>query len=133
MRTKYYTPNIDEFNADFEFQMNNDDTWVDCKMKPEIIKDIVQSDRTRVKYLDADDIINLGFKLVSENNSTNEKIATFVRANNTVKGTHFLEVNLHYSADEPLVNINYRDTLLIDRLNIKNVSELKFILNRLCL
>lgn len=74
MENKYYTPEIEEFHVGFEFEM--DDTWGGWKkliLTDEMLKGNVMIGlgsgnervpyyhKTRVKYLDREDIESLGF------------------------------------------------------------------------
>ncbi len=75
MENKYYTPEIEEFHVGFEFEM--DDTWggwMPLTLTEELLKNPSVSLgsgndrtnyylRTRVKYLDREDIKELGFEL----------------------------------------------------------------------
>jgi hypothetical protein len=77
---KYYTPTIEEFHVGFEFEM--DDTWggwVKLTLTKELLKNPLVSigsgnDRmpyyykTRVKYLDKEDIESLGFNYSATRN-----------------------------------------------------------------
>jgi len=71
---KYYTPTIEEFHVGFEFESEVDSemfqvkkgTWTKLYMTTDMMKDLVLNDdvweNVRVKYLDKEDLEELGFK-----------------------------------------------------------------------
>jgi hypothetical protein len=85
MNDKYYIPDISEFYFGFEYQTNYDrkgdwrtfifdsfNEYVDVGMDGELYEYTLQSEidsgEIRVKYLDREDIENLGFKKMEKNN-----------------------------------------------------------------
>jgi len=139
MENKYYTPSIEEFYVGFEYEGReaNSYEWNQLKFDAELdelesnpyinIEYLLQDDNLRVKYLDKEDIENLGFKY--------EKHYTFKKY-----------INNKYNKTKTLIRIEYdwnnHSNVLIEFYNqnnftngmsfiIKNKSELKILLKQL--
>lgn len=118
---KYYIPAIQEFKHGFEFQSFMDGKWQDCVLElgdegltvsvVEKIKREISENKIRVKYLDEQDILDLGFYNRGFNSYSDGlihiEITTSISDNLTI---HRLEPN---SAEISIVGI------------FKNKSELK--------
>jgi hypothetical protein len=67
MQDKHYTPSKEEFHIDFEYEyyMEEHDKWqISHPSTFERLDEHIKKSKTRVKYLDIDDILSLGWKYV---------------------------------------------------------------------
>lgn len=91
--SKYYTPEIEEFHVEFEFEQNYDlvltieervqqeSTWYPkiFEVKDfEFIEHLIKTEFVRVKHLDKEDIESLGWKLIKTGNGFSSKALIFV-------------------------------------------------------
>ena len=135
MQNKYYVPSIEEFRVGFEYEEKSSGLWTKqiynesspilnaqildeygCKL--DTIKDYIEQEQVRVKYLDTSDIESFGFSHIGalwfENIEKSYRIRKW-------KGN---EVDIYkWLGDE--------DSTLIFRGKIKNKSELKVLLKQL--
>ncbi len=134
MKNKYYTPTKEEFHIGFEYEVKDylddqDKTMIDwipfTIMDGEEIQDMIDetkhdSERFRVKYLDKDDIEDLGFIP-----STNEKHLYYLGD---------VSLQLH---NNNCLTIRYNNKFnnewrtAVEFIVIKNKSELKVLLKQL--
>jgi hypothetical protein len=64
MENNYYTPSIEEFHVGFEFEVNCDNDWIKESLysnEQVNVLPFMNTNNIRVKYLDKEDIENLGF------------------------------------------------------------------------
>lgn len=68
MKEKYYTPNIEEFHVGFEFEKTDPiipGTWdkkvIEYGIHMRYLETSISAGTIRVKYLDEDDLLDLGF------------------------------------------------------------------------
>jgi hypothetical protein len=120
---KFYTPEINEFHVGFEFEVSVEDTGFHKRTwdeKSEGQHLMLESGNTRVKYLDQEDIENLGFEKV-ENARKGWTIYT--------SDTHNIRIR---NGEERFLRIFLSDGGLFGearfRGTIKNKSELKTVL-----
>lgn len=135
---KYYTPHIDEFYVGFEYEtlttkVNIDDSlgeqeWIKLKFpdySPNLLE--ITNYPNRVKYLDTNDIISLGFDLIGEG----KELKIFRRIINEKHNPILVEIRLNYEGDFPIISIFEGNDILINSITCYNKSELKWMLNRL--
>lgn len=154
-KEKYYTPKLEEFHVGFEFEFNGIDnnwrqlgfskekvlnsnefnmytlSWVDKVFKSE---DVIK-EHLRVKYLDLEDIESLGWELICPAKSKNSCSLYQWNKAYDYEGSD-LEIKWHishYSDNKLIIHNNqyYDSEVVIFSGNIKNKSELKFIMNSL--
>lgn len=137
---KYYTPDIEEFHLGFEYQKTDyPDVWYNGKVDLYSLSDIrtllnqtkkddngkVVDSRVRVKYLDEEDILSLGF-------IKNDPILNTYDLNEFVISTHnkiFHDTNTVVTLYSGYV-ITKKGRLIFEGV-IKNKSELKVLLKQL--
>lgn len=120
---KCYTPSIEEFHVGFEYEKECNGQWVNITLtKPEYlswlmdeIEQWINIDRVRVKYLDQEDIISVGFTLVDDYDDVGQ--ATFEKGEWFVIWTRDA-TEIHYGEDMVFCG------------KVKNKSEFKRILNQ---
>lgn len=120
---QYYTPTPDEFYNGFEYYYDTDKSTIFHNDFDEINFDY---SLTKVKLLDVNDIIDLGFTI----RSTSDGITHLFKNVPSNQPKYF---NLFFESinDLPHVTItDMRDSQLVFQLHLKNKSELKWILNR---
>jgi hypothetical protein len=123
--SKYYTPNIDEFCSGFEYEIFNE-KWIPAEVSYQY--SFEESDnKVRVKYLDVDDLVHLGFQLYGENNN----VKVFRKMIENIKISSFIEIHYSLVGSEPFVSIFENEIVRLDSCFVKNKHELKFLLNRL--
>lgn len=122
--TKYYTPTKDEFFDGFKFETLAGEKFIESYYNTSW-GDVDASDY-RVKFLDNEDIINLGFRITeSLGNKT-----VFEKNVISVKPTYY-KLFFDTENDVPYVElIDMYNNVLLGRVHIKNISELKWLLNR---
>jgi len=137
METKYYTPDISEFFVGFEYEELFPDKWKHVYMDIFELEgcnldSMIYSKDLRVKYLDKEDIEELGFEGNESNSVYFSKKDCLTSA-----GTNFLDCRLvHWFGKENRELDIYAvygkdDENLIFRGIIKNKSELKKLLKQL--
>ncbi len=123
---KYYTPTQDEFFDGFQFQKNIDNEWTNG-IQLYTLKDPVHLESYRVKYLDIDDIKDLGFTIKHEvpdeytvlyKNIIAPQPFYYVLIFREENGLPFIELNDMYNHP------------LMAKIHIKNRNELEWLLNR---
>lgn len=126
---KYYTPTIDEFHVGFEFERREleelygeitySDKWIEHEYDKDTSLDYLNMTMTnsRVKYLDKEDIKELGFKTIIKNNMI------YCQYGNE-------DIYLDYNLDTNYCKIHTMDDILFLGF-IKNKSELKVLLKQL--
>ena len=160
--SNYYTPDISEFHVGLWYQFYTfDNEWVDCKMGYEPIeiknsfiistkgyesfplfnemKEYLQNrlDRIRVKYLDRQDIEELGFKVSNEPNSEvyldSGELSILqtidVKDNKLFYIVYYIKT-INGVRRKHTISILKKDKLVF-RGDIKNKSELKTLLKQL--
>lgn len=124
----YYTPSLDEFHSGFVFEEKVNNEWAKKIFKQQTLFDILN---TRVKYLDEDDILDLGFRR-SANMDGN--VLIFRKDLLSATSTRYVVMELTYIFNEPFVSLfDDQNEVILFEMNIKNVNELKWILNRYAL
>lgn len=122
--SRYYTPTIDEFCDGFEFETRIDDNWIPSDYCISV-KEYELSD-LRVKYLDADDLKDLGFSL---KNNVND-VLTF-RKNVVGENILYYDVILSHIGNMSMIEIrSMKNEVILSKIHIKNKHELKWILSR---
>lgn len=139
MENKYYTPSIEEFNVGFryewrfdpkEFWKSGEATWIkkeynQCFIEnPDTPCQNINENDIRVKYLDREDIEELGWCFVRE--IFNSKLDEYVHPNEGESGRTlrvYKDINdfIKYGVD---IGIGYMD-FYGESYNIKNYNELK--------
>ena len=77
MKNKYYTPTVEEFHVEFEYEEKDGPNWIkrithkDFLFEAEVMSDEIREGLIRVKYLDKEDIISLGFENIKIDSKTN--------------------------------------------------------------
>lgn len=147
MDNKYYTPELEEFHPGFEFEYLYGDTWYKHNLDggPIIHKELDQFKDDlmkiahavcRVKYLDEQDFIDLGFNIDKEYKDpfigkTNRYYKVDEYGFNTGQ-----EISFHYFQNKRLVMKlshygSWSDGSKEFQIEIKNKSELKKLLTQL--
>ena len=128
MENKYYTPQIEEFRAGFEYIFKHENGDVLCVYGGDgpwdwdtldEIKDCLNRDLIKIKLLDSEDIESLGF---SNYIPPHEYDHTWSKDN--------YELKCWFNKELPIVRI-LEYGIIIFHCNIKNKSELKVLLNQL--
>lgn len=123
-KEKYYTPKIEEFHVGFEYQYKNKNKWLKTIFQDG--RSVEYHEEQRVKYLDKEDIRDLGWLLMKEDKEIdyysfkkdkNELIINFLDSyfGITVTIFYYINNNTRYSFSTP----------------IKNKSELKKLMKQL--
>lgn len=120
---KFYTPSIDEFHHGMLYQELVDNEWKPMKFKLNILPDIFD---TRIKYLDEEDITELGFRF--ERKTRYGKI--FIKEVMSVSSIGFVELHFVVRSGEPFVSLFQDEMPIFSEINIKNISELKWLMTR---
>lgn len=158
MENKYYTPSIEEFHVGFEYETkisSNHDEWMAIKIispnqslslcgtyRDDWELELVRVDETRVKYLDKEDIEELGFVKRTKDEwigwrdyslgAISGKIGYFLKATlHKPRMDDIYKIYLHrYLDDDTKIEpkVNEGESELVYKGKIKNKSELKFIL-----
>lgn len=121
--SKYYTPTQDEFYYGFSCEALDD--------RAEYVPYTYLSHQTqltdfRVKYLEPSDILDLGFVIQRES----DNVTVFIK-NVIGERPDYYILHLMYENGLPFVEIlNMYNVVLLSRIHIKNVHEIKWILNR---
>ena len=133
MESKYYTPEIEEFHVGFEYEYfdGTDDNEkllfeINGKIPLEIIKNWIQNNKVRVKYLDKKDIERLGFIQITDD-CFNFPIKEFRGRLNQEVRILVRDTILIYLAME----IGDKDNIVLFTGTIKNKSELKKLMQQL--
>lgn len=148
MVSKYYIPHIDEFHIGFEYEIfqkgdTTDEKWLSLMpietedkwykatypdpylgYRLDKMKDHYQM---RTKYLDADDIISLGFDLFAEGKG----VKVFRTLINEKHEPELVELTLIYEGDFPIISILQSMKPVVIDMTCLNKSELKWLLQRL--
>jgi hypothetical protein len=130
MRSKYYTPKIEEFHIGFEYEWKNpDDTdWTKESSPSEITPENYeeQAQGLRVKFFDKEDILNLNFQQISDD-CYNLDVAHFRGLQNQEVRILVRESVIIYLA----MNSEDKDNIVLFAGNIKNKSEFRVLLKQL--
>lgn len=128
---KYYTPTIDEFRDGFKFEMTDlfTDIWKERKYSygHKLPEDML---RLRVKYLDFEDIVELGFTHEEKDGNVDLFYKIFSLSDDIAS------LGLEYINDIPVITLwkdrtgNSSWDFIVKQLHIKNINELEWILNR---
>ena len=136
MYDKYYTPTIEEFHIGFEyelfldsadigFQWNKMDMDTSELLPLSNIEELLERHKVRVKYLDIDDLNEIGFKHIG--GKLLRDVGQLFVFNN---GRYFVHVNYTRFSDRCVLKIetsvfeNSVRTLVVHSIGIKNKSEL---------
>ena len=131
---RYYTPDFDEICVGLEMESHEDprseDGWVSFTVQKEDIADLMREDSDvdyRVKYLDHDDIVSLGFKLVTDNEYVSDKTYLGLGTGDDAK------LHIHYYLNSAAIwfRSNRGDEYTMFDGWIKNKFELKKILKQI--
>jgi hypothetical protein len=120
---KYYTPTADELHDGFKYQIKSGEEWKDSFMK----YDTFILPLYRVKYLDIDDIKELGFTIKKEMPD-----CTYLSKNIVSEKLPFYYL-LIFRLENELPFIEIQDMYnhpVMAKVHIKNKSELQWLLNR---
>jgi hypothetical protein len=144
---RHYIPHIDEFHVGFEYEViqkaekydPNILTTFPVNAEEQIFKytfpdpyigfnteKLLKNCNVRVKFLDADDIISLGFQFAGET----KDYQLFTMLTNLGQGPNLIELSLNYYGDFPVVTMSDDKEILVDRIICLNKSELKWLLTR---
>jgi len=134
MKNKYYSPNIEELRFGFECELKNnadaqqrfDKYKLDSILLPIALK--VKSSGIRVKYLDREDIENLGFKITHEETKPyGYYLQGFLKYNN-----YKLELWYAFLTRNDKIYISLKDSHYNGntKVYIKNKSELEKLLKQ---
>lgn len=141
---KYYTPEIEEFHAGFEYEyftknwVNNKYQLTWCKLKFNKDEDFnvsiddtayfIETNQIRVKYLDDEDVISLGFNQITHDCFNLDVPLYRGREKQEVRLIIRQTVLIYLAQDE-----KYKDTDTTNLFTgtIKNKSELKRLLKQL--
>jgi hypothetical protein len=137
--SKYYTPSIEEFHVGFEIEVNVEGAWFPIKYminfkqgegRPTILDTYNDLKAIRVKYLDKEDILNLGWEVAIE--FDNPKM--FIQTNNDGDEFQLLFDSLKGEDKSKGIGITiYSDAALNFSGYVKNKFELKKIMQMLCI
>lgn len=135
MNSKYYTPTIEEFHVEFEFEVqglkDNEVIWQSISAKNISALTLVDRMTTRVKYLDKEDIEECGWKFVEKSDILKFK----QKEPYDYKGTeHEVFWNLWFYDDNRVIIHNgllYDSEVTLFTGRIKNKSELKRLMKQL--
>jgi hypothetical protein len=137
--SKYYSPEIEEFHVGFEFECSNGyKKWVKRTFNNgECAEQYCYEEDGRVKYLDADDIISLGFKKANIPNVFNNEDHEIVEGFEYMVDKGNFVLLYHYGANTKIASQNiYNEhsgnwtSEVLFQGTIKNKSELKKILHQ---
>lgn len=122
---KYYTPSLDEFHNNFNYEELVNGEWLPTEFG---LKTRFNLSEVRVKYLDRSDIESMGFRFL-DGDGVFDKYTKEVESSTTIA---MCDLYIHWIGDEPFITIVIDNdmTPLICDLNIKNLNEFKWILNR---
>lgn len=119
----YYTPSIDEFHHNMMYEELIDNEWKPLKFKLKLIPDIL---KTRIRYLDEGDIMELGFRL----ERTTRHGSSFIKEIQSIRTIEFVELQFVKHNGEPYVSLFQNEEIIFSEVNVKNIYELKWLLNR---
>jgi len=142
MVDKYYTPSIEEFHIGFIFEgynttsnYPNNDEWVEFKLELGLseqwnrIEDYINNNQIRIKYLDNEDIKDLGYLIDEWFISKGRYGGTYkIKLSDIGFGKKISIYTKDFVRDG---SGNYEELCIIYRLSIKNKSELKVLLKQL--
>jgi len=117
---KFYTPHLDEFRNGIVYHI--DDT-----SQTFILTDFNINEDVKLKFLDVEDILSLGFILYGETYDTK----VFHKPLESTKSTSIIELVFMKIGDTPVISIAVEDEQYLASCICKNKFELEFILNRL--
>ena len=137
---KYYTPEIEEFRVGFEYEYLGDRventrwhkttfSWYDSKIKVHglfFVESKIQNKTVRVKYLDSQDIEELGFKYIPDLSEGDGNVRWYDLYE---KGNISL-LHWDYSNEDTKIVIKRNNSIIFEG-TILNKSELKWILTRI--
>lgn len=131
---KYYTPHKDEFHDGVIFEEFDGNSWIEKTHRTDI------NNNVRIPYLTGDDVLDLGFELLSEEMVDiyqNDSLLSTGRKKGFYKEIYIsgkpyiIELHLVYIGDEPMITIMNEDATILSEMFCKNKNELKWILSRL--
>lgn len=150
MENKYYTPNIEEFHVGFEYERlyQNDDIlyqWDKEEMSVNFltlddIDNEILNEEIRVKFLDKEDIESLGWVEEPVNSKFHDVYHLKCKIYKKICNGIYLLIVDEYSNKILIKSPNMlRDgsgnfngyTTIVNKINIKNISELKVLLKQL--
>lgn len=116
---KTYKPTNDEFYDGFEYLENG---------IKKVYRHQIQLDNIEIITLSGNDLSELGFTLIHQDKKSEDGVSFFKTFYGSPPFAAF--INLMFEKDVPYVTIKQEDTVLVNKMHIKNISELKWILNR---
>lgn len=120
----YYIPTQDEFYNGFEYYYDENKVTI---FHNDFDETNFEYQNTKVKYLDIEDLIELGFKIKT---TKDDKTILFKNVVNNEKPEFYI---LEFQTQNNMPFITLSDMfnqIMIAELHIKNKSELKWLLNR---
>jgi len=141
-QTKYYTPAIEEFHVGFEYEQkcsdsmkpnkeNGDTDWAICIHKGGVSIDSIMAHvykyEVRVKFLDQEDIENLGFELKRTTGNYQFHYELDKNSYILLNLTHVLSSNIIRITKESKHTFEEHENYLFNGI-IRNKSELKVLL-----
>ena len=144
MENKYYTPQIEEFRAGFEYIFKHENGDIFCTYGGngpwdwdtiEELKDCLSRDLIKIKYLDSEDIESIetrnseGFTTYLKLREVNKKeliFQTYWKEENAFLDEEYIYWDIEYNQ----IKITHKSKTLFWG-EIKNKSELKVLLNQL--
>lgn len=122
---KYYIPTTDEFHSGFKFETKQENNFIKSSYTSSLQDDDIT--KYRVKYLDIDDLKDLGFVIKQELSDYT------VLYKNIVNNDSPLYYIINFMEIHGLPYIELQDMYnhpMIARIHIKNKNELEWLLNR---
>lgn len=136
MYENYYTPTIDEFHVGFEYELYLDSADIGFQWNEMItdtsellplneIEGLLERHKIRVKYIDIDDLDEIGFKHIG--GKLLRDVGQLFIFNN---GRYYIHLNYTRFSNRCVIKIetsvkeNSERTLVVHSISIKNKSEL---------
>lgn len=120
----YYTPTADEFYSGFKFVTVVDGEYIDSVYTSSFDND----DRTvyKVKYLNVEDLQDIGFVIQKENDTTITLIKNVIGQ----KPNYYI-INFKSEYGLPFIELtDMYGNIMMSKIHIKNINELSWLLNR---
>jgi hypothetical protein len=117
---KFYTPHLDEFRDGVVY-------YIDDTPQTFILTAFDLNEKVKLKFLDVEDILSLGFNLYGETYDTK----VFHKILESTKSASIIELVLMKIGDTPVISLQIDDEQYLASCICKNKFELEFILNRL--
>ncbi|HYE68026.1 MAG TPA: hypothetical protein VEA58_05400 [Anaerovoracaceae bacterium] len=137
MKNKYYTPEIEEFHPGFAFEWYDGDEWqyIIC---PEVniefsiddtyesISSLINQEKIRVKYLDLEDIKELGWKVYADK----DREIFFIKNAHILKFSHDFSLLIYVKPEDDTLESLYQASIRFEG-TIRNKSELRRLMKML--